>query len=163
MTEGSEASHLRQNRPGASVSDQPGVLDRASARSFAAAVARSLIDDKCEHVEILDVGDLTTVTACLVIGSGTSERQMRSALKNLDQTAARFGTRPLHISDDEQATWLLADFVDVVVHLFEPNARAYYDLESMWPDAPRLPPAPPAPPTNTPPANNPPSGRGHGA
>ena len=39
---------------------------------------------------------------------------------------------------------LLADFVDVVVHLFEPNARAYYDLESMWSDAPRLDPAPPA-------------------
>jgi ribosome-associated protein len=124
------------------VSDQPGVLDRDSARSFAAAVARSLIDDKCEHVEILDVGDLTTVTACLVIGSGTSERQMRSALKNLEQAASRFGTRALHISDDEHATWLLADFVDVVVHLFEPNARAYYDLASRWPDGPRLSPSP---------------------
>lgn len=151
MTEGSQPSNHRSSvgprnskpRPGASASDQPGVLDRDGARAFAAAVARSLIDDKCEHVEVLDIGDLTTVTGCLVIGSGTSERQMRSALKNLDDTAARFGTRALHVSADDNATWLLADFVDVVVHLFEPNARAYYDLESMWQDAGRIEPEAP--------------------
>lgn len=135
-------SPARTPRPGASASDQPGVLDRDGARAFAAALARSLLDDKCEDVVVLDVGDLTTVTGCLVIGSGTSERQMRSALKNLGETADLFGTRALHVSADDNATWLLADFVDVVVHLFEPNARAYYDLESMWSDAPRLEPAP---------------------
>lgn len=131
-------------RAGASASDRPGVLDREGAKAFAAALARSLMDDKCEDVRILDIGDLTTVTACLVIGTGTSDRQMRAALKNLGETADRFGSRPMSVSADDNATWLLADYVDVVVHLFEPNARAYYDLESMWPDAGRIEPAPPA-------------------
>lgn len=147
MTELSQPSSSRSDGPkpraGASASDQPGVLDREGARAFAAAIARSLIDDKCEHVEVLDIANLTTVTGCLVIGSGTSERQMRSALKNLDTPAARFGTRAIHVSADDNATWLLADFVDVVVHLFEPNARAYYDLESMWSDAARIEPEAP--------------------
>ncbi len=131
------------DRSGATLSEQPGVLDRAGARSFAAALARSLVDDRCEDVVILDVSDLTTVTACLVVASGTSDRQMRAALKNLNAPAERFGTRAMRVSQDDSASWLLADFVDVVVHLFEPNARAYYDLEAMWPDAPRLEPDPP--------------------
>lgn len=131
-------------RPGASASDQPGILDRDAARAFAQALARSLLDDKCSDVLILDIADLTTVTGCIVLGTGTSDRQMRAALKNLDDTAARFNSKPLHTSTDDNATWLLVDFVDVVVHLFEPNARAFYDLESMWSDAPRLEPDPPA-------------------
>lgn len=127
---------------GTTASTDPGVLDREASRTFAAALARSIIDDKCEHVIILDVVDLTTVTSCIVIGTGTSDRQMKSALDNLDEVAEQFGTTVSRVSKDEGTTWLLADFVDVVVHLFEPNARAYYDLESMWVDAPRLDPAP---------------------
>jgi ribosome-associated protein len=132
-------------RAGASASDQKGILDREAARNFARQAARSLLDDRCEDVIILDVADLTTVTACIVIGSGTSDRQMQSALKNLNTTAKQFGTRALHISADDNSTWLLADFVDVVVHLFEPNARAHYDLDMLWNEAPRLEPAPQAP------------------
>lgn len=129
---------------GATTSIEPGVLDHEASRAFAAALARSIIDDKCEHVVILDVARLTTVTTCIVIGTGTSDRQMKSALDNLDEVAEKFGTTVARVSKDDGTTWLLADFVDVVVHLFEPNARAYYDLESMWIEAPRLDPAPPA-------------------
>lgn len=132
-------------RHGATVSDDPGILGIEDSRAFAAALARSVIDDKCEHVIILDVAQLTTVTSCIVIGTGTSDRQMRSTLDHLDEVADAFNTQVARISKDDGTTWLLADFVDVVVHLFEPNARAYYDIESMWSDAPRLEPAPPGP------------------
>lgn len=131
-------------RAGVTVSDDPGILDRDASRAFAQAIARSLLDDKCEDVIVLDVAELTTVTSCIVIGSGTSDRQMRSTLDHLDEVAERFDTKVSRVSKDDGTTWLLADFVDVVVHLFEPNARAYYDLESMWIEAPRLDPAPPA-------------------
>lgn len=131
-------------RAGATVSDDPGILGLDESRAFAAALARSIIDDKCEHVVILDVAELTTVTSCIVIGSGTSDRQMKASLDHLDEVADAFDTKVARISEDDGTTWLLADFVDVVVHLFEPNARAYYDLESMWSDAPRLDPAPPS-------------------
>lgn len=128
-------------RAGATTSDERGVLGRDSARALAAAFARSLIDDKCQDIIILDIADLTTVTSCLVIGTGTSDRQMQSALKNLKDVGAAFGSNHPRISADDNATWLLADYIDVVVHLFEPNARAYYDLESMWTDAPTIEPA----------------------
>lgn len=149
MTDGPKptpTNHAKKPRAGATSSDKQGVLGREAAHDLAKAIARSLLDDKCEHVVILDIADLTTVTTCLVIGSGTSDRQMQSALKNLKEVAVRFGADHARVSADDNATWLLADYVDVVVHLFEPNARAYYDLESMWSDAPRLEPAPPTPP-----------------
>lgn len=128
----------RKPRHGATQAEQPGGLNRDAARRFALAAAHSLIGDKCEDVVVLDVADLTTVTACLVIATGTSDRQMRSALRNLNATASEHGTKALRVSADDNATWLLADFVDVVVHLFEPNARAYYDLESLWDEGERL-------------------------
>lgn len=130
-------------RPGATTSDQPAAFDRDGARAFARAIARSLLDDRCEDVIILDVADQTTVTACIVIASGTSDRQMRAALDHLGDVAREHGTRVSRVSRDDNTTWLLADFVDVVVHLFEPNARAFYDLETMWLDAPRIEPPEP--------------------
>lgn len=145
MTDPATDPARKPARHGATLSTDPGMLDRESSRSFAAALARSLLDDKCEHVIVLDVVELTTVTSCIVIGTGTSDRQMKSALDNLKDVAGAFGTKVARVSEDEGTTWLLADYVDVVVHLFEPNARAYYDLESMWIDAPRIEPAPPGP------------------
>lgn len=119
------------------------ILDTEDARRFALSAARSLMDDKCTDVEVIDVTGLSPVTGFIVIGSGTSARQMRSALQSLDELAKEIGTRAFHISTDNDALWLLADFVDVVVHLFEPNARAHYDLEGLWFEGKRLDVPPP--------------------
>lgn len=102
---------------------------------FAALAAASLVDDKCHDVQVLDVRGQSPITDYLVIASGTSDRQMRSALSSLEDLASELGSPVFRIGADDDAMWLLADFVDVVVHLFEPNARAHYDLESMWPEA----------------------------
>ena len=123
---------------GTTMSDAQGILEVDQARKFAQAIGSSLLGDKCEHVVILDVTKASPVTGFIVIGSGTSARQMRSALENLDETAKQFNTEMFRISNDNDTLWLLADFVDVVVHVFEPNARAHYDLESMWPQAPMV-------------------------
>ncbi len=117
---------------GATASSGSRVLDPEAARAFAIRAVQSLIDDKCTDVVLIDVAGISPVTGFIVIGSGTSARQMRSALENIDDVAKEMGTSAYAISSDERALWLLADFVDVVVHLFEPNARAHYDLESLW-------------------------------
>lgn len=109
-----------------------------AALKFAIAAARLLADDKCEGIMVLDVRNLSQVTDYIVIGSGTSERQMRSVLNHVEELGEQSGFPPFRASDDDRATWLLADFVDVVVHVFEPNTRAHYDLEMLWGDAPRV-------------------------
>jgi ribosome-associated protein len=112
--------------------------DPERARAFAVEAARLLADDKCDDIVLLDVRELSQVTDFIVIGTGTSERQMRAVLHHVEDLGGEMSFSAYRSSADERATWLLADFVDVVVHVFEPNTRAHYDLEMLWGDAPKL-------------------------
>lgn len=112
--------------------------DDAETRALAIECARLLRDDKCEQIVVLDVRELSEVTDFLVIASGTSDRQMNSALDDVQEVGEGQGWPSFRTSTDDRSTWLLVDFVDVVVHLFEPNTRAFYDLEMMWGDAKRV-------------------------
>lgn len=118
--------------------------DPAATRRFAIECAQCLRDDKCEDVLVLDVSKTSQVTDYIVLGTGTSDRQMRAVLGHVADHAQDSGFPVFGRSADDRATWLLADFVDVVVHLFEPAARGHYDLELLWGDAPRVevPPGP---------------------
>ncbi len=112
--------------------------DDAAARACAIDLARAIADDKCEDVAVLDVRGASPITDYIVIGSGSSDRQMRTALQTAQTLGYERGFGSIRSSADDRATWLLADFVDVVLHLFEPNTRAFYDIETLWPDAERL-------------------------
>jgi ribosome-associated protein len=107
-------------------------------RAFAIDVARALADDKCTDLVVLDVRNLSSLSDYIVVGSGTSDRQMHFAIKNIIEMAGTQGHQVARTSSDERKTWLIADFVDVIIHLFEPNTRAHYDIEMLWGDAPRL-------------------------
>jgi ribosome-associated protein len=108
------------------------------AQEFAIDAARLLSDDKCHDIAVLDLRGLSQVTDFIVIASGTSDRQMRSSIKNVEELGSTRAFAVFRSSSDDRASWLLADFVDVIVHVFEPNTRAHYDLEMLWGDAPRL-------------------------
>lgn len=109
-----------------------------SGEEFAVEAARMMHDDKCTDVVVIDVRGRSPMADFLVIGSGTSDRQMKSVLLHLEELGSKLKFPTRRVNQDERATWLLADFFDVVAHLFEPNTRAHYDLEMLWGDAPRL-------------------------
>lgn len=112
---------------------------QAAAQEFAVAAARMLADDKCRDVVILDVRGRSQVTDYTVIATGTSDRQMRAAGEHVDELGSKTGMKLYrHTLRDPDTKWVLLDFVDVVVHVFEPDARLYYDLEMLWGDAPRI-------------------------
>jgi ribosome-associated protein len=112
--------------------------DPEKIRSFAVECARTFKDDKCEHIVVLDVRGRSQVTDYVIVGSGTSDRQMNAAIDDAVELGASLGFSAARTNKDDRSTWLLADFVDVVAHLFEPNTRAYYDIEMLWGDAPRI-------------------------
>lgn len=112
--------------------------DPAKTRELAIEAARVLSDDNCEDVVVLDVTGVSQVSDYIIIASGTSDRQMRSAASDVAATGATLGHTTFRQSVDDRATWVIVDFVDVVVHVFEPNTRAHYDLEMLWGDAPRV-------------------------
>lgn len=128
---------MNARRPHASEAD-PGADRAESARRFACHVARLLADANCDDVVVIDVRGLSSVTDFLVLGSGASERQMRSVADDLNLLAKREGEKPFSADRGGSVGWTVVDFVDVVVHLFEPQPRAYYDLESLWSDGPRV-------------------------
>lgn len=112
---------------------------RQRAREFAIAAARLLADDKCEDIVVFDLSaGLSQTQDFIVIATGTSDRQMRSCADDLGKLGQSMGYQLFRRSLDDGTTWVVADFVDVVAHVFEPNTRAYYDLETMWGDAPRV-------------------------
>ena len=108
------------------------------ARQFAVEVARMLADTRCHNVVVMDVTGLSPVTDYMVVATGTSPRQMRTACDDAEELGEPNGHRPLSRSEDGAGTWILMDFVDVVVHVFSQEARMYYDLDGLWGDAPRV-------------------------
>jgi len=105
---------------------------------FAREAASIAEDNRSEDVVVLDLRGLSSVADFFVIGTGTSDRQMRAVVDQIDEYARRVGQARFGVNGYESATWILADYVDVVVHLFDASRRHYYDLEMLWGDAPRI-------------------------
>ncbi len=112
--------------------------DPAKVRAFALDAARLLADNKCQDIVLMDVTSLSQVSDFIIVATGTSDRQMRSTADDVAEIAAKHGYGTFRKDVDERSTWIVVDFVDVVVHIFEPNTRAHYDLEMLWQDAPRV-------------------------
>ncbi|MCH7867140.1 MAG: nicotinate (nicotinamide) nucleotide adenylyltransferase [Myxococcales bacterium] len=87
---------------------------------------------------ILDVHELTSYADCLVIMSGNSNRQVRSIVGQVVKALKADGDIPLGVEGGDNATWMLIDSNDVIVHVFDPDARELFDLEALWGDAPRI-------------------------
>ena len=112
--------------------------DPKAIRAFAIELARLSSELKCEQVVLIDVRGRNQLCEYLVIVSGTSDRQMKAVSDQLKAYGAQHGSPRWKRDRDTNGTWIAADVVDVVVHLFEPGQRAWYDLEGMWADAPRV-------------------------
>jgi len=94
---------------------------------------------KGDDIVVLDVGDIIAITDVFVIASGTNRRQVRTIVEEVEhQIAEQAGVKPVSVEGLEDASWVLLDYGDLVVHVFLDETRAYYDLERLWGDAPRL-------------------------
>jgi ribosome-associated protein len=109
------------------------------ALEFAIAAARVAAENKTEDVEVLDLRGLSTFADFFVLGTGTSDRQMHAVVDLVEEYARGVGRTPFRVADSRSAHWILSDYVDVVLHLFDAQHRDYYDLSNLWGDAPRIP------------------------
>jgi len=88
---------------------------------------------------ILDVHELIVITDYFVICSGTSERQVKTIVDEVERSLRDLDRKPVRREGETEGRWVLLDYVDVVVHVFAEEEREYYDLERLWRDAPRVP------------------------
>jgi ribosome-associated protein len=111
----------------------------AEAKRIALLSAQAGLDKKAADVEIVDVTGKVDYADYLVLMTGHSDRHVTAIAEAVDQLLAENGSRAISIEGLPQAHWVLIDFVDVVVHVFEESTRSLYDLDGLWMDARRVP------------------------
>jgi ribosome-associated protein len=110
-----------------------------SARDRAILAARIANDHKAKDILILDLTGLTPLFDFFVLCTGNSRRQLRTIAEEVDAGLRAVGDKRIGIEGYEASQWILQDYGDVVVHVFEPSKRVYYELEELWADAGRVP------------------------
>lgn len=98
--------------------------------------AELALERKAEEVLALDLRGISSATDFFILASGNSDVQVRAIAEHIMEEFARDGVRPLHVEGLDRARWVLMDFVDFVIHVLHPSARDFYQLETLWGDAP---------------------------
>ncbi len=110
-----------------------------SARKRAMDIAQAGLDKKAEEVLVLDVRGLTSYADYFVLMTADSDRQAGAIADALDEKLKEQGATKVGVEGYESGRWILVDYGDVVAHVFNREARGFYDLEGLWADAPRFP------------------------
>ena len=95
-------------------------------------VTAALEEIKAVDLAVLEVTELTTVMDLMVVVTGTSNRHVKALANNVLETAAAVGIKPLGVEGEREAEWILVDFGVIVVHIMQPQIRAFYGLERLW-------------------------------
>ena len=107
-------------------------LERACLSAHVAA------DNKARDVVVLDMRGITPLYDFFVLANGNSRRQIHTISEEIDAALHREGDKRLSIEGYEASKWVVQDYGDVVVHVFDPATREYYGLEDLWADARRV-------------------------
>lgn len=92
----------------------------------------SLEDDKAEDVIVVDLVGKTSIADAMVIASGRSTRQVGAMAEHLVEKLKSGGIKPISSEGRTQSDWVLIDAGDLIIHLFRPEIRAFYNIEKMW-------------------------------
>jgi len=117
------------------------VTDRKKAltgKKKAILAARCLEEKKALDIVLLEVVKLTPVADYFVIATGESKRQIKACSEHIEETLSMRGVYPHHLEGDVHLEWVLMDYGDVIIHIFDREARVYYGLERLWGDAPQV-------------------------
>ena len=126
---------INAHTPSSDVQEPPSrgkdVLTDIDAQALADIVCRSLDDDKAEDISVIDLSGKTSIADSMIIATGRSSRQVGALADHLIRRLKEEGIRPT-VEGKANSDWVIVDAGSVIVHIFRPEVRAFYNLEKMW-------------------------------
>lgn len=98
------------------------------------AVVAALEDKKGEDIQLIDISEISPIADKFIIASGTNRNQVQAMADAVEENMHKAGFSLKQTEGYDSANWILMDFVDVVVHIFDKESRSFYDLERIWKD-----------------------------
>jgi ribosome-associated protein len=95
-------------------------------------IEKSLDDNKAKNIISIDLKEKSYIADYMIIASGTSSRHLQSLSEILISDLKKFGINNCRIEGRESSEWKLVDAIDIIIHIFHPEKRKFYDLEKMW-------------------------------
>ncbi len=103
-------------------------------KKMAAMAVDALNDKKAEDVKVIDISNISTLADYFIIAGGTNRNQVQALADNVQDKLGRAGHMTKNIEGYDSANWILLDFGDIIVHVFDNENRLFYDLERIWRD-----------------------------
>ena len=97
-------------------------------------VILALEDKKAEDIKIIDISHISVMADYFIIASGNSRNQVQAMIDNVEDTLGKQGMTPKQVEGYQNANWVLMDYRDIIVHVFDKENRLFYDLERIWKD-----------------------------
>ena len=94
----------------------------------------ALSDKKGSDIKIIDIRDVTVIADYFIIADGSNPNQVQAMADNVDEMLGRAGHQPKQVEGYQSANWILMDYGDIVIHIFDEENRLFYDLERIWRD-----------------------------
>ena len=134
---GRDASDLEADQafelPRASAETPPPTPDSAAALDLARRIVDLASDKQASDIVLLDIRGVSLIADYFVIATAGSERQATAILKDLsERLLEEFARKPMHTEGKPDSGWVLLDYGDVIVHVFSPTERTFYNLEQLW-------------------------------
>lgn len=94
----------------------------------------ALEDKKAEEIKVIDISDVSVIADYFIIANGTNRNQIQTLSDHVEETLGRAGVELKQVEGYDNANWVLLDFRDVIIHIFDKENRLFYDLERIWRD-----------------------------
>jgi ribosome-associated protein len=111
-------------------------LAKKITKATAKKIVRFALEKKAQNIDLLDLRKITPVTDFFIICTGSTHVQVKAIADSIIRNCKKGGLDIYHVEGYDSLRWVLIDMVDIVVHIFQPDVRAYYQLERLWGDAP---------------------------
>ena len=98
----------------------------------------ALEDRKAEDVTVIDISEISPIADYFIIANGTNQNQLQAMRDAADEALYKAGVKVQQIEGNQSSTWILMDYGDIVVHLFDPEERKNYGIEKLWSDKPSV-------------------------